>query len=71
MIDKKMARVALKKQQILEEKKQKARMFMTPRHQSFQVLDEISNHVDKVFIEKLPKPIKCVQELTLTKLLEV
>jgi len=31
-LDEKMARVAMKKQQILEEKKQKARILMKPRH---------------------------------------
>lgn len=71
MIDKKMARVAMKKQQILEDKKEKARMFMTPRHRSLRALEEISKNVDKVFIEELPKPVQCVQEHTLTKLLEV
>lgn len=34
-LDQKMAKVAMRKQMILEEKRQKARKFMTPRHQSF------------------------------------
>ena len=47
-LDQKMARVAMRKQMILEEKKQKARKFMTPRNQSFKVLDDLSSQVDKV-----------------------
>lgn len=68
-----MARVEMRKQRILDAKKQKARLFMTPRVQknSYKVLDEISKQVDKVIVSELPKPIQCVQEQTLTKLLEV
>ena len=68
-LDQKMAKVALRKQMILEEKKQKARKFMTPRHQSFKVLDDMSNQVDRVSLFNLPKP--CVSEETLTKLVDV
>ena len=75
MIDQKMARVAMRKQSILESKKQKAREFMKMRKnsskKSLEIIDDISNQVDKVLVKELPKPVKCVQEHTLTKLLEV
>jgi hypothetical protein len=59
-LDEKMQRVALRKQKILERKQERARKFMTPRQDGFQILDDLSNQVDKVAIFELPKPSQFV-----------
>jgi len=42
---------------------------MTPRHSRYQILDDLSNQVDRVYISEIPKP--CVSEQTLDKLVNV
>lgn len=65
-----MTKASLKRQQILEDKKEIAKkMRSQSQKQDFQVLSDLSNQVDKVFISAIPKP--CVQEQTLTKLVNV
>jgi len=69
-LDLKMTKASLKRQKILEDKKETARKLRSQSlKQSFQVLSDLSNQVDKVFISALPKP--CVQEQTLNKLVNV